>query len=163
MWAGETKVWIFNAEKPPKSVVFLAKMVGVRGLEPRASYSQTFWENFFCLFLVFFSYFRSVSITLWRSQNLRSPRVPKLSVVINVVKNASRLKSVAFHRLRTGSVFAFQLGRIVTLTEWLCKGFFSCRAPQMLGGNIQRNRGSVILLSEQKEKREIVWFYHFLA
>ena len=53
--------------------------------------------------------------------NTLFPCVPELSVVIYVVKNASCLKSVAFHRLRTGSVFAFQLGRIVTLSEGLCK------------------------------------------
>ena len=51
------------------------------------------------------------------------PGVPELSVVIYVVKNASRLKSVAFHRLRTGSVFALQLGRIVTLSRGRVKRF----------------------------------------
>ena len=44
-------------------------------------------------------------------------------MVINVVKNAFRSKPVTFHRPRTGSVSAFQLGRIVTLRERLCKSF----------------------------------------
>ena len=35
----------------------------------------------------------------------------------------------------------FQLGRIVTLPEGLCKGFFADGAPQVLRGNKQRNRG----------------------
>ena len=58
-------------------------------------------------------------------------------MVINVVKNASHPKPATFHRPRTGSVSAFQLVRIVTLTGWLCKGFFASTAPQMLRGNKQ--------------------------
>ena len=65
------------------------------------------------------------------------PGVPELSVVIYVVKNASRLKSVALQPNQDGKRFAFQLGSIVTLAERLCKGFFASRAPQMLGGNKQ--------------------------
>jgi len=46
-----------NAEKPPKQAVFLRKVVGVRGLEPRASCSQTYREYFFRSFIAVFGAF----------------------------------------------------------------------------------------------------------
>ena len=42
-------------------------MVGVRGLEPRASCSQTVELNFFWYFLMVFNHFRSIPLTLCRS------------------------------------------------------------------------------------------------
>ena len=48
-----------NAEKPPFQAVFLRKMVGVRGLEPRASCSQTgpgtFVWRFWAVFVLSYS------------------------------------------------------------------------------------------------------------
>jgi len=55
-----------------------------------------------------FSHFCSVLLTLQASLNLRFPGVPALSVVIYVVKNASRPKPVIFHRPRTGSILRFR-------------------------------------------------------
>ena len=60
--------------------------------------------------------------------NLRFPGVPALSVVIYVVKNASRPKPVTFSPAQDGKHFAFQVGWIVTLTEKLFKCFL--REPQ---------------------------------
>ena len=41
MWSSETQKQTFNAEKPPKKAVFQRKVVGVQGLEPWASCSQS--------------------------------------------------------------------------------------------------------------------------
>ena len=84
-------------------------MVEVTGFEPAASCSQTIQKNFFRSFLMVYSHFRSFLLTLHPSLNLRFPGVPALSVVIYVVKNASRPKPVTFHRPRTGSVSRFRL------------------------------------------------------
>ena len=62
----------------------------MQGLEPWASCSQTYREHFSRLFIVVFSYFCSVLVTLWHSLKGLFPGVPGLSVVIYVVKNASR-------------------------------------------------------------------------
>ena len=70
-----------------------------------------------------FSHFRLVLITLQASLNLRFPGVPALSVVIYVVKNASRLKPVTFSPAQDGKRFAFQVGWIVTLSKGLIKCF----------------------------------------
>lgn len=64
MWSGETKKQTFNAEKPPKKAVFQRKVVGVQGLEPWASCSQTYREYFFHSFIAVFSYFLFVLLTL---------------------------------------------------------------------------------------------------
>ena len=84
-------------------------MVRVTGVEPALACSQTIRKNFFQSFLMLFSHFRSVLLTLQASLNLRFPGVPALSVVIYVVKNASRPKPVIFHRPRTGSILRFRL------------------------------------------------------
>lgn len=47
----------FNAEKPPKKAVFQRKVVGVQGLEPWASCSQTFSIKFFYFFRHFIAVF----------------------------------------------------------------------------------------------------------
>ena len=70
------------------------------GFEPAASWSQTGTENFFRTFLTVFYRFRSYSVTLVPSFEPPFPPVPRASVVIHVVKNASRQK-------KTGSVFTF--------------------------------------------------------
>jgi len=56
---------------------------------------------------VVFSHFRSVFLTLQASLNLRFPGVPALSVVIYVVKNASRPKPVTFSPAQDGKRFSF--------------------------------------------------------
>jgi hypothetical protein len=75
-------------------------LVRVTGFEPAASWSQTGIENFFRTFLAIFYRFRSYSVTLVTSFEPPFPPVPRASVVIHVVKNASRQK-------KTGSVSAF--------------------------------------------------------
>ena len=82
-------------------------MVGVTGFEPAASCSQTIRKNFFWSFPMVFSHFRSVSLTLYTSLNLRFPCVPALCVAIYVVKNASRPKPVIFSPAQDGKRFAF--------------------------------------------------------
>ena len=67
-------------------------LVRVTGFEPAASWSQTGTENFFRTFLTVFYRFRSYSVTLVTSFEPPFPPVPRVSVVIHVVKNASRSK-----------------------------------------------------------------------
>ena len=62
------------------------------GFEPAASCSQTGTENFFRPFLTLFYHFRSYSVTLVTSYKPPFPPVPRASVAIHVVKNASRSK-----------------------------------------------------------------------
>ena len=62
------------------------------GLGLAASWSQTGTENFFWTFLTVFYRFRSYSVTLVTSLEPPFPPVPRASVVIHVVKNASRSK-----------------------------------------------------------------------
>ena len=71
--------------------------------------SQTYREYFFWAFIVLFNFFCSVSLTLWTSLNLRFTGVPRLSVVKNVVKNASLPDPAIIHRSREGSVLRFWL------------------------------------------------------
>ena len=58
--------------------------------------------------------------------DLRVPGVPALSVVIYVVKNASRPKTGDFSPAQSGKRFRISVGRIVTLRAGLCKSFLSC-------------------------------------
>ena len=67
-------------------------MVRVTGFEPAASWSQTGTENFFRTFLAVLYRFHSYSVTLVPSLEPPFPPVPRASVVIHVVKNASRQK-----------------------------------------------------------------------
>ena len=67
-------------------------LVRVTGFEPAASWSQTGTENFFRTFPMIFHHFRSYSVTLVPSFEPPFPPVPRVSVVIHVVKNASRQK-----------------------------------------------------------------------
>ena len=64
---------------------------------------------------------------------LRFPGVPALSVVIYVVKNASRPKPVTFSPAQDGKRFAFQIGWIVTLRAGLCKCFLPCPQRKICG------------------------------
>ena len=98
-------------------------VVGVRGLEPRASCSQTYPENFFRSFIAVFSYFCSVLVTLWHSLKGLFPGVPGLSVVIYVVNNASRPVPGELSQEPDGKRFSFQVVCIVTLRRRLCKWF----------------------------------------
>lgn len=95
-------------------------LVRVTGFEPAASWSQTGTENFFWTFLTVFYRFRSFSVTLVTSYKPPFPPVPRVSVVIHVVKNASRQK-------KTGSVFYVQSVCIVTPGRGLCKWFLRGR------------------------------------
>ena len=67
-------------------------LVRVTGFEPAASWSQTGTENFFRTLPMIFHHFRSYSVTLVPSFEPPFPPVPRVSVVIHVVKNASRQK-----------------------------------------------------------------------
>ena len=67
-------------------------MVRVTGFEPAASWSQIGTENFFRTLPMIFHHFRSYSVTLVTSLEPPFPPVPRVSVVIHVVKNASRQK-----------------------------------------------------------------------
>ena len=67
-------------------------LVRVTGFEPAASWSQTGIENFFRTLPMIFHHFRSYSVTLLPSFDPPFPPVPRASVVIHVVKNASRSK-----------------------------------------------------------------------
>lgn len=78
------------------------------GFEPAASCTQTYQEHFFRSFLMVFGLFYSVTVTLWHSLKGLFPGVPGLSVVIYVVKNASRLGPVNIHRPQAGSVSRFR-------------------------------------------------------
>ena len=75
--------------------------------------------------------------------NLCFPGVPALSVVIYVVKNASRPKPVTFSPAQDGKHFTFQVGWIVTLTEGVNQVFSAQSAAQSLRGNKQRNSLSI--------------------
>jgi len=63
------------------------------------------------------------------------PRVPRLSVVIYVVKNASRPRPAACRRAPNGKRFSSLIGWIVTLREGLCKRFLTEPGTQILKGN----------------------------
>lgn len=65
--------------------------------------------------------------------NLRFPGVPALSVVIYVVKNASRPKPVTFLPAQDGKRFVFQVGWIVTPAEGLFKCFLRKKQLKICG------------------------------
>ena len=65
--------------------------------------------------------------------SLRFTGVPALSVVIYVVKNASRPKPVTFSPAQDGKRFAFQIGWIVALRAGLCKCFLPCPQRKICG------------------------------
>ncbi len=136
----------FNAEKPPKKAVFQRKVVGVQGLEPWASCSQAgalptaqhpvmklgdpagrILPNLSGkLFLRVYSDFQPFSICFTYSLALLSPlfpSVPAPSVVIYVVKNASRPVFGESSPVPDGKRFVFQTVCIVTLSRVLCKRF----------------------------------------
>ena len=87
-------------------------MVRVTGFEPAASCTQTYREHFFHLFIVVFSPFRSVPVTLWHSLKGLFPGVPGLSVVIYVVKNASRPVSGELSPVPDGKRFSLLLAAL---------------------------------------------------
>ena len=95
-------------------------LVRVTGFEPAASWSQTGTENFFRTFLTVFYRFRSYSVTLLPSFESPFPPVPRVSVVIHVVKKR-------FPTKKTGSVFYVQGVCIVALGRGLCKWFLRGR------------------------------------
>ena len=80
-------------------------------------------ENFFRTFLTVFYRFRSYSVTLVPSFDPPFPPVPRASVVIHVVKNASRPVSDEDSPMPSGKRFAFQIVCIVTLRRGLCRWF----------------------------------------
>ena len=98
-------------------------MVRVTRFELAASCSQTYREHFFRLFILVFSHFCSVPVTLWHSLKGLFPGVPELSVVIYVVKNASRPVPGELSPAPDGKRSSFQVVCIVTLSRRLCKWF----------------------------------------
>ena len=72
-------------------------------------------------------------------------------MVIYVVKNASRPKSVMFHRPRTGSVFCVSVCRIVTLSGGLCKSCLRSAQPNMYGAMVCQ-----LLLCDEMLRRNMV-------
>lgn len=114
---------INNEKKKPLKSLISEVLVRVEGLEPPASWSQTYREHFFHLFIVVFSPFRSVPVTIWYSPKGLFPGVPRLSVVIYVVKNASRPVPGEHSPAPGGKRFSFQVVCIVTLSRRLCKWF----------------------------------------
>ena len=80
---------------------------------------------------------------------LRFPGVPALSVVIYVVKNASRPKPVTFSPAQDGKRFAFQVGWIVTLTKGLIKCFLrrtQCKICGAINKEIGGNLSTKLIL-----------------
>ena len=76
--------------------------------------------------MLVYSGFQCFSICFTYSLTLLSPlcpHVPAPSVVIYVVKSASRPKPVIFSPAQDGKRFAFQTVCIVTLSRVLCKWF----------------------------------------
>ena len=90
-----------NTRNPKISGVVL-ELLG--GFEPPTSSLPTRPKNFFRAFLLVFSHFRSVSITLWCSLNALLPSVPSLSVAGYVVKPLTRRKGniKPLHNRRSG-------------------------------------------------------------
>ena len=74
-------------------------------MNPRPDGPKQSDEIFFWQFIVIFSYFQLILITLQTSLEPRFPGVPALSVVIYVVKNASRSWAGNNYWLGAGSVF----------------------------------------------------------
>ena len=84
-----------------------------------------------------FSCFRSVLLTLQTSLNLRFPGVPALSVVFDVVKNASRSKPVIIHRSRWEAFLVS--GRLdCNSDQGVMQVFSGQKAGQSLWGDKQR-------------------------
>ena len=146
MWPGTTQNRTFNAEKPPKKAVFQKKVVGVQGLEPWASCSQTIRKNFFRSFLMVFSCFGSLLLTLYTSLNLRFPGVPALSVVIYVVKNASRPVSGELSPVPDGKRFSLLCGLYCNSEEGVMQVVSAGVAAQKLRRYRQRIASRIYLL-----------------
>ena len=87
------------------------------------------------LFPVVFDVFQSLLLVPSYSLALLNPLfpgVPELSVVIYVVKNASRLKSVALQPNQGREAFRVLACPYCNSDEVIMQGFFAGRAPQML-------------------------------
>ena len=68
MWSTQNeKTELITQKSRLKRRLFKVFLVGVRGLEPRVSCSQTYREYFFYSFIAVFSHFLFVLLTLWRS------------------------------------------------------------------------------------------------
>ena len=123
MWLGATKNRTFNAEKPPFWAVFLKK----HGPSDRIRTCGILLPNLSgILFPLVYSGFRRFLICFTYSLTLLSPLfpgVPVPSVVIYVVKNASRPVSDEDSPMPSGKRFAFQIVCIVTLRRGLCRWF----------------------------------------
>ena len=112
----------FNAEKPPKR-----RFSEKGGPSDRIRPCGILLPNFSgTLFLLVYSGFRRFLICFTYSLTLLSPLFPSApapSVVIYVVKNASRPVSGELSPGPDGKRFAFQIVCIVTLRRVLCKWF----------------------------------------
>ena len=116
-----------NVVKSCKSRLFLEKQPAFAGPRWETRTPDILLPNLSGkLFLLVYSDFRPFSICFTYSLTLLSPLfpgVPAPSVVIYVVKNASRLVSGEDSPVPDGKRFAFQIVCIVTLSRRLCKRF----------------------------------------
>lgn len=80
-------------------------LVDLMGFEPTTSRMRTSTRNFFRVFPVIFSHFRSTPLHLWASLTMLFPCGPERSVVGSVVRNAPQPLPV-FSPTGTGSVFS---------------------------------------------------------
>ena len=104
---------------------------------PRPGYNLDIPNLLGILFSLIYSGFRRFLICFTYSLTLLSPLfpgVPEPSVVIYVVKNASRPAPVNVHRCRTGSVSHCCVVCIVTLSRQLCKKFLRRQQLKICGG-----------------------------
>ena len=115
-------------------------MVRVTRFELAASCSQTYREHFFRLFILVFSHFCSVPVTLWHSLKGLFPGVPELSVVIYVVKNASRPVSGEDSPMPDGKRLAFLCGVYCNSGEGIMQVVSAPTAAQILRRNKQGNK-----------------------
>ena len=138
MWLGATKNRTFNAEKPPFGAVFLKK----GGPSDRIRTCGILLPNLSgILFPLVYSGFRRFLICFTYSLTLLSPLfpgVPAPSVVIYVVKNASRPVSGEDSPMPDGKRFSLLCGLYCNSREGIMQVVSAQTAAQMLSRNRQR-------------------------
>ena len=138
MWLGATKNRTFNAEKPPFGAVFLKK----GGPSDRIRTCGILLPNLSgILFPLVYSGFRRFLICFTYSLTLLSPLfpgVPAPSVVIYVVKNASRPVSGEDSPMPDGKRFSLLCGLYCNSGEGIMQVVSAQTAAQMLSRNRQR-------------------------
>jgi len=138
MWLGATKNRTFNAEKPPFGAVFLKK----GGPSDRIQTCGILLPNLSgILFPLVYSGFRRFLICFTYSLTLLSPLfpgVPAPSVVIYVVKNASRPVSGEDSPMPDGKRCSLLCGLYCNSGEGIMQVVSAQTAAQMLSRNRQR-------------------------